>query len=104
MFNNISCYSTSFSYTSLQMSVSEIDFREFYTSAGDLKDDENRDHYPPRFITQLNGDQHSALHLEYTLHVIKDDKIIKDYKFSISRSVPKAYKGNKVYNCEFTSF
>ena len=79
------------------MSVSEIDFREFYTSAGDLKDDENRDHYPPRFITQLNGDQQSALHLEYMLHVIKDDKTVKDYKFSISRSVPKAYKGNKVY-------
>ena len=80
------------------MSVSEIDFREFYKSAEDLKDDENRDHYPPRFITELNCYQQSALHVEYMLHVKKDDKIVKNYKFIISRSVSKACcEGNKVY-------
>ena len=71
------------------MSVSEVDFREFYTSVKDLKEDEKRDHYPPRFITELSCHQQSALHVEYMLHVIKDDKIVKDYKFSISQSVSK---------------
>jgi len=66
------------------MSVSEIDFREWYESAEDLVDDENRDHYPPRFITQLNCHKQSTLlHVTYTLHVVKDGNTVKDYKFSI---------------------
>lgn len=107
--NNHSCvcllFTGNYQYylvVSLQMSISAIDFRE-YKSAKDLEDDENRDFYPPRFITALNCHQQSALHVEYMLHVMKDDKSIGDYKFIISRSVSKAcHEGNKVYYCELT--
>lgn len=65
------------------MDVSEIDFRDWYTSAEDLKDDENRDHYPPRFMTQFNCHQQSTLDVKYTLHVIKDGNTVRDYKFIV---------------------
>ena len=74
------------------MEVSEIDFRQWYTSAEDLAEDENRDHYPPRFIIHLKCHQPSTLDVSYVLNVIKDGKIVKDYNFSIF--VKASHEGN----------
>ena len=65
------------------MKVSEIDFREWYTSEKDLAEDEERDIYPPRFITHMKCRRPSTLDVVYTLHVIKDSNIVKDHNFSI---------------------
>lgn len=72
------------------MSVNEIDFRERYSSSEDLADDEKRDLYPPRFITQLHCHKLSSLDVEYVLHVKQDGRVIKNYKFSIvvTKTVP----------------
>ena len=78
------------------MKVSEIDFREWYTSQKHLAEDEKRDIYPPRFITHLKCHRSSTLDVTYTLHVIKDSNIVKDYSFSIF--VKGSHKGNTKYN------
>ena len=75
-------YMSMFNYP-LQMEVSEIDFRQWYTSAEDLAEDENRDHYPPRFLTHLKCHQPNTLDVSYMLHVIKDGKTVKEYSFSV---------------------
>ena len=67
----------------MQIGIGEIDFRELYKSAKDLKKDESRDIYPPRFITQLNCHRRCTLDVTYTLNLMKDGTIVKDYKFSI---------------------
>ena len=67
----------------IQITVSDIDFRQRYKSVKDLKEDESRDIYPPRFITQLNCHQRRTLDVTYTLNVIKDGVIAKDYKVNI---------------------
>ena len=67
----------------LQIGIGEIDFREWYKSAEDLEKDENRDVYPPRFITQLNSHRRCTLDVTYTVNLLKDGTIVKDYKFSI---------------------
>ena len=79
----------------LQMEVSEIDFRQRYTSAEDLVEDENRDHYPPRFITHFKCHQSFTLDVSYILHVMKDGKTVKDYNFSVF--VKASHEGNVVW-------
>ena len=76
------------------MNVSEIDFRELYTSAKHLAEDEKRDIYPPRFITHFKCHQPSTLDVTYILHVIKDSNIVENFNFSIF--VKASHKGNKV--------
>ena len=84
---------------SSQISVSEINFRGRYHCSEHLANDENRDLYPPRFITQLYCHQPSRppLDVEYMLHVIKGGKIVKNYNFNIV--IDKAFcdiEGNTV--------
>ena len=67
----------------IQISINEIDFRKWYKSAKELKKDENRDMYPPRFITQLNCHQRYTLDVTYKIHVIKDGRSTEDYTFNI---------------------
>ena len=67
----------------MQIGVNEINFRNWYNSAKDLEKDENKDIYPPRFITQLNCHQRSTLDVTYKLHVMKDGRSTKNYNFSI---------------------
>ena len=64
------------------MAVSEIDFRH-YKTAKDLKNDENRDVYPRRFITQLNCHQRHTLDVIYILNIIKDGSIYNNNKFNV---------------------
>jgi len=69
---------------SRQKRVWEIDFRLWYNSSDDLKDDEERDVYPPRFITTCN--RHSplcALDVQYMLLVVQKNEVIKTYTFNI---------------------
>jgi len=65
------------------MNVGEIDFREWYKTAVDLEDDENRDIYPPRFITQCNCHKPSTLDVEYMLQVVKKKQIVCEYQLNI---------------------
>ena len=67
----------------IQISVSEIDFREWYHCVEDLKKDEDEDLYPPRFITQFNCHQRYTLDVTYAFKVIKDGTMCKDYKFNV---------------------
>ena len=60
-----------------------MDFRQHYKTAEDLENDEKRDVYPRRFITQLNCHQRHTIDVTYTLNVIKDGIIAKDYNFNI---------------------
>ena len=88
-----------FPCNSPQINVSEIDFADRYKCAEDLADDENRDLYPPRFITQLCCHQQSrpALDVKYKLHIRNDGKVVKNYNFSIV--VAKAsHEGNSSCN------
>ena len=48
-----------------------------------MKKDENRDAYPPRFITQVNCHHRCTLDVTYKLHVKKDGINIRDYNLSI---------------------
>ena len=80
-------------YVLLQIKVSEINFRDYYTSVEDLIEDEKRDHYPPRFLTQVKCHQPSTLDFTYVLHVIKDGNIVEDYNFNIF--VKASHEGNK---------
>ena len=84
---------------SLQIQVHEIDFRDWYESAEDLVDDENRDHYPPRFITHLKCHQQSTLDVTYTLQVIKGGNSVKKYNFSIFVKA-KTQQGNEVQSAK----
>ena len=68
----------------LQLKVSEIDFRQWYKSKEELRADEDRDHYPPRFKTHLKCCQPSTLHVTYILKAVKDSTAVENiYTFSI---------------------
>ena len=65
------------------MDISELDFRKWYKSEEELKADEDRDQYPPRFITHVKCHRLSTLDVTYDLEVKNDSTIVKKYKISI---------------------
>jgi len=67
----------------LQINCSEIDFCEWYKTAVDLEDDENRDMYPPHFINQFNCHKPSTLDVEYKLQVVKKKRLVCEYQLNI---------------------
>jgi len=81
-----------------QINVGEIDFREWYKTAVDLEDDEKRDMYPPRFITQCNCHKPSTLDVGYILQVVKKKRVACEYQLNIYVNAIDAINSGE-YNC-----
>ena len=66
-----------------RISVMEINFREWYSCDEDLRLDEDKDIYPPRFLIQFNCREFSTLDVTYKLCIRMQQKILMVSTFAV---------------------